>query len=219
MEKPLRKRSRDGCFTCRRRKKKCDESLFPRCRNCHSNDLQCTWPQHVIEAKKLRRDGELTKKRKVSQTSADFAHIQPLVDPLVSPLEHMVMPGPVAVPNPALSPQDYLRRRLSEPLSASMSSASEEFTNLIGGSATALADISQPIAHTKAPQESSYDTDSKKAETRRKNVILERIAMQQDCVGEEDEVNGYGLEDVDRDLIRSYIAHQMDVGETLRRKR
>lgn len=40
-------RSRNGCFTCRRRKKKCDESLTPDCKNCLANRLQCTWPEHV----------------------------------------------------------------------------------------------------------------------------------------------------------------------------
>jgi hypothetical protein len=36
-------RSRTGCFTCRRRKKKCDEAK-PICRGCERNRLQCHWP-------------------------------------------------------------------------------------------------------------------------------------------------------------------------------
>lgn len=47
----VRSRCRTGCLTCRRRRKKCDESSYPRCKNCLSNKLLCTWPEVVIEAK------------------------------------------------------------------------------------------------------------------------------------------------------------------------
>ena len=36
-------RSRTGCFTCRRRKKKCNEEK-PLCSGCRRNHLECTWP-------------------------------------------------------------------------------------------------------------------------------------------------------------------------------
>ncbi|KAH8669991.1 fungal-specific transcription factor domain-containing protein [Ilyonectria robusta] len=36
-------RSRTGCFTCRRRKKKCDERK-PICSSCRQNSLECNWP-------------------------------------------------------------------------------------------------------------------------------------------------------------------------------
>lgn len=36
-------RSRSGCFTCRRRKKKCDEAK-PLCSGCRRNRLDCRWP-------------------------------------------------------------------------------------------------------------------------------------------------------------------------------
>lgn len=36
-------RSRAGCFTCRRRKKKCDE-VKPVCKGCARNELECLWP-------------------------------------------------------------------------------------------------------------------------------------------------------------------------------
>lgn len=42
-----RSRSRTGCFTCRRRKKKCDESSLPKCKNCIANKLECTWPERA----------------------------------------------------------------------------------------------------------------------------------------------------------------------------
>lgn len=38
-----RTRSRLGCYTCRRRKRKCDE-LYPVCLRCAAKGLPCEWP-------------------------------------------------------------------------------------------------------------------------------------------------------------------------------
>ncbi|KAK7229979.1 hypothetical protein V2G26_002149 [Clonostachys chloroleuca] len=45
-------RSRRGCFTCRRRKKKCDERK-PVCKGCTRNKLECKWP-----AERMRKPGQ-----------------------------------------------------------------------------------------------------------------------------------------------------------------
>ncbi|ESW99602.1 hypothetical protein HPODL_05201 [Ogataea parapolymorpha DL-1] len=37
-------RTKSGCFTCRKRKKKCDER-FPVCSGCSRNFLHCSWPE------------------------------------------------------------------------------------------------------------------------------------------------------------------------------
>lgn len=39
-----RPRSKTGCSSCRRRKKKCDET-HPICNACQRNNLVCTWPE------------------------------------------------------------------------------------------------------------------------------------------------------------------------------
>lgn len=39
-----RLRSKRGCLTCRRRRKKCSEDR-PKCRDCSRHDLRCTWPE------------------------------------------------------------------------------------------------------------------------------------------------------------------------------
>lgn len=39
-------RVRTGCWTCRRRKKKCDE-VRPICGGCSRNDLSCSWPTSI----------------------------------------------------------------------------------------------------------------------------------------------------------------------------
>lgn len=44
VDRPLFKRTKYGCITCRRRKKKCDE-VKPRCAGCKRNDLQCCWAE------------------------------------------------------------------------------------------------------------------------------------------------------------------------------
>ncbi|KAG7927836.1 hypothetical protein KL925_002194 [Ogataea polymorpha] len=37
-------RTKSGCFTCRKRKKKCDER-YPVCSGCSRNFLHCSWPE------------------------------------------------------------------------------------------------------------------------------------------------------------------------------
>lgn len=44
---PRHTRSKNGCYTCRRRKKKCDEA-YPLCKSCKANGLECTWPDNVV---------------------------------------------------------------------------------------------------------------------------------------------------------------------------
>lgn len=48
-------RVRTGCWTCRRRKKKCDE-VRPKCGGCTRNKLSCTWPRNVPN----RQPGEIS---------------------------------------------------------------------------------------------------------------------------------------------------------------
>lgn len=51
-------RSRSGCFTCRRRKKKCNEEK-PLCSGCRRNKLDCRWPAESLSLSKAKesRDG------------------------------------------------------------------------------------------------------------------------------------------------------------------
>lgn len=44
--KPNIIKTKDGCFNCKRRKKKCDEQK-PHCKACIRNSLECIWPNHV----------------------------------------------------------------------------------------------------------------------------------------------------------------------------
>lgn len=53
----MKTRCKTGCLTCRRRRKKCDESSYPLCKNCQTNLLKCTWPESVIELNKKKFAG------------------------------------------------------------------------------------------------------------------------------------------------------------------
>lgn len=46
-----KRRTKSGCLTCRKRKKKCDEDVSDgKCRGCTRNFLECCWPSKEIEA-------------------------------------------------------------------------------------------------------------------------------------------------------------------------
>lgn len=56
-------RTKSGCFTCRKRKKKCDEH-GPVCQGCARNFLKCVWPSNPSET--------LPKDFKISSCTDDF---------------------------------------------------------------------------------------------------------------------------------------------------
>lgn len=60
-------RSRTGCFTCRRRKKKCNEEK-PICSGCKRNKLDCRWPTESSSTSQIRTD-----KISVSRSPSDAA--------------------------------------------------------------------------------------------------------------------------------------------------
>lgn len=64
-------RVRTGCFTCRSRKKKCDE-VKPVCAGCHRNKLDCRWPtqSQIITRKRTRRSSSISSPRETRPASA-----------------------------------------------------------------------------------------------------------------------------------------------------
>ncbi|CAH2355060.1 hypothetical protein CLIB1423_21S00914 [[Candida] railenensis] len=43
---PVKRRTKSGCLTCRKRKKKCDEDVAGgKCQGCTRNFLECCWPE------------------------------------------------------------------------------------------------------------------------------------------------------------------------------
>lgn len=73
--KPRQCRTRSGCLTCRRRRKKCDEKK-PRCCNCDRNGLSCTWPSPLrFRVYGATRDGVFQEYRASRTTSPSVAGV------------------------------------------------------------------------------------------------------------------------------------------------
>lgn len=75
-----KKRTKTGCLTCRRRKKKCDEDKVDgKCQSCVRNFLDCCWPGEAVAAEP---SVELTVKPKptVKNTGAS-AYPSPMLSP------------------------------------------------------------------------------------------------------------------------------------------
>ncbi|KFY26812.1 hypothetical protein V493_03864 [Pseudogymnoascus sp. VKM F-4281 (FW-2241)] len=81
----LIRRSRTGCFTCRSRKKKCNEAR-PICSGCRRNDLECHWPAPQSSVKRPKE-----------------GHTKPTAAAL--------QPGPSKTPNASASRPVILRPR------------------------------------------------------------------------------------------------------------
>ncbi|KAM4055854.1 fungal specific transcription factor [Hirsutella rhossiliensis] len=64
-------RSRSGCFTCRRRKKKCNEEK-PLCSGCRRNKLDCRWPAESSSSSIARQSRDRT-----CSPSPSLAHASP----------------------------------------------------------------------------------------------------------------------------------------------
>lgn len=64
-------RSRQGCFSCRRRKKKCDE-VKPICTACSRNSLRCTWPACSLQETSVQPKSMRQQTRGQSQYGPSF---------------------------------------------------------------------------------------------------------------------------------------------------
>ncbi|KLJ10836.1 hypothetical protein EMPG_09850 [Blastomyces silverae] len=62
-------RTRTGCFSCRRRKKKCDE-VKPTCLACIRNQLDCSWPEVILRSCRSQLDPQAPDFKKASHKYA-----------------------------------------------------------------------------------------------------------------------------------------------------
>ncbi|KAH8895265.1 hypothetical protein GQ53DRAFT_48912 [Thozetella sp. PMI_491] len=69
-------RVRTGCFTCRTRKKKCDETK-PRCRGCERNELECRWPHSGEGVQKMASSHSVSGPPRRSGPAASHLHPTP----------------------------------------------------------------------------------------------------------------------------------------------
>lgn len=95
-------RTRTGCFTCRKRRKKCDEAR-PDCKACVRNKRQCLWPKDSGKSAVLGPTGDY----RIKSTGTC-----PVGDRSMTTLAQSPSPIPTAARRTPLSPlllQSYLR--------------------------------------------------------------------------------------------------------------
>lgn len=76
-ETQIKRRTKTGCLTCRKRKKKCDEDkVNGKCQACTRNFLDCCWPDpNTIK----------TKNTKPQQQAQQCTEVKPQISPVVRP--------------------------------------------------------------------------------------------------------------------------------------
>ncbi|ODV91507.1 hypothetical protein CANCADRAFT_72 [Tortispora caseinolytica NRRL Y-17796] len=76
-------RLKTGCFTCRRRKKKCDE-VKPICKGCQRNKLECSWPDLIVNPQKKwsepSQENSFSKSHSVQPKPLTFTFQQSIID-------------------------------------------------------------------------------------------------------------------------------------------
>lgn len=74
---PAKRRTKTGCFTCRRRKKKCDmDKVDGKCQACIRNFLECCWPEPAEETVSLKKEST-----EVSEHTGASAYPSPVGSP------------------------------------------------------------------------------------------------------------------------------------------
>lgn len=93
---------RAGCVPCQRRKKRCDGSLYPHCKNCQTSGLLCTWPEQL----ETRRGSN--SKKGTMKVKSPGNHIKLEADQLPSPgsTSSGKYPGVIALSNPIYAPRN-----------------------------------------------------------------------------------------------------------------
>lgn len=105
-------RSKTGCKTCRRRKKKCDEGR-PSCQNCEKNNVLCEGyedkkPWRSGKQKALEQDPSAEQKPQVEQKTLDLAFVKQN-----SPVEvRTVVARPMPTQQAWASEDDYMTQRI-----------------------------------------------------------------------------------------------------------
>lgn len=192
-------RSKNGCLTCRRKKKKCDEKLYPECLNCQINLLKCTWPVHVSENKSLQAgySGQMGTENPLKEITTTEEENRSRRSKLADSLQTTVSLSDITPSmNPPVDSNPYRMTPVNQV-------HNDSHPRLSYGTAS-------------VPPSRSLDRVSK-PDHRRRNVILERIAMQQDLVDDESDLEisfpGNDGRKVDSESIRNRIAQQLDIAE------
>ena len=155
-----RTRSKTGCLTCRKRKKKCDENK-PKCNSCIHLNKECIWPSkdNIIST------DTTTSKRISKPTATDKNNMTKTNNKTTTLLKKIDTNNEESLirHNPTTTNTILLRTLNPQQLSSPNQEQYESDNNMV------LLDSS--ITNSSIPKKSNY--------------YLERIAMQQDCVEED----------------------------------
>ncbi|CAI5756955.1 unnamed protein product [Candida verbasci] len=122
----IKRRTKTGCLTCRKRKKKCDEDkINGKCQACTRNCLDCTWPdlslisknnktktmknQNIIE--KFNNTTEFVRELSPKSTKCDINSLlsttsNEIINKISTPKQYPMEPQPQnAYPSPVQSPK------------------------------------------------------------------------------------------------------------------
>lgn len=80
---PAKKRTKTGCLTCRRRKKKCDEEVVDgKCQGCIRNFMDCCWPEEeTAECTTPKLEPVINIKPVATPTKGASAYPSPVMSP------------------------------------------------------------------------------------------------------------------------------------------
>ncbi|KAL1580966.1 hypothetical protein MG5_00739 [Candida albicans P57072] len=156
-----RTRSKTGCLTCRKRKKKCDENK-PKCNSCIHLNKECIWPSkdNIIST-----DTTTTSKRISKPTATDKNNMTKTNNKTTTLLKKIDTNNEESLirHNPTTTNTILLRTLNYQQLSSPNQEQYESDNNMVS--------LDSSITNSSIPKKSNY--------------YLERIAMQQDCVEED----------------------------------
>lgn len=186
-----RSRSRTGCLTCRRRKKKCDEELYPTCLNCKKKLLGCEWPEIKHELNK-----KLKQVRYIQNNPTSLATPN-ITETISNGTINLVAESYKTLASNALGSkelQDY-----------TLVAKDIQLLYMESGEEDSSPNIPFNVSELESPQKEHFsessiirrsidlgrpnNLDTETEVLRRQNgYFLERIALQQDCVDSEEEI-------------------------------
>ncbi|KAI5954536.1 hypothetical protein KGF54_002311 [Candida jiufengensis] len=96
-ESQIKRRTKTGCFTCRKRKKKCDEDkVNGKCQACTRNFLDCCWPEPVTkketQPKELKEFKEIKSCTNIEPTTITRSTKCDINSLLASPINQQISP-------------------------------------------------------------------------------------------------------------------------------
>ena len=188
--KMKRTRSKTGCLTCRKRKKKCDENK-PNCNNCIHLNKECVWPNkdnnNIFITTTTKRITKPMDKDSIIKTNN--RETTTLLKPIENKTQDHILKHDPAILLKALYPQQFVPSPTNQ----------EEY----GATSKNMVLLDSSIINSNSNSNLNSNSNSNSPIMKKSNYYLERIAMQQDCV-EEDYLSRSSFQYIDIDTKLSH---------------